>query len=136
MYPQRATTVQAWLEADQHRKAKYKNKVWIAFVDEAGLQPGGPLSTVAGYAQNAFDYHPQKFYVFVNVLPEYQQQGISTALYERIMADLQPFALQIPRADCSHSERRSRQRYARFSAGSLFRVRLLDVLHGLSDQFL
>ena len=38
MYPQRATTVQAWLEADQHRKAKYKNKVWIAFVDEAGLQ--------------------------------------------------------------------------------------------------
>ena len=97
LYPPRPTTVQAQLEADQHRKPEHRHQVWVALLDEADRQP-----TVAGYG--GYDqypgYHAQKFHVFVNVLPDYQRQGFGVALYDQVMAGLQPFTPTTWRADC------------------------------------
>jgi mycothiol synthase len=37
------------------------------------------------------DYHPQKFGVWINVLPDYQRQGIGTALYDTLMMAIAPY---------------------------------------------
>ena len=93
LYPNRPTTVQAWLEGDQQRKPEYKRQVWVALEGERIVGYGG-------YDQDAFDYDPQKFYVFVNVLPDEQRQGIGAALYDQVMADLARFNPNKSRADC------------------------------------
>jgi GNAT superfamily N-acetyltransferase len=53
----------------------------------------------ASYGQSTDDYHPQRFYVNVEVRPEYQRRGIGSALYEQVMEGLQEFDPLVLRAD-------------------------------------
>ena len=43
------------------------------------------------YHQSPFAYHPEKFDVGVYVLPEFQNKGIGTELYEYLLQMLEPF---------------------------------------------
>jgi len=92
VYPNRSMTVQAWVEADKQRKPKYKHHRWVALEDEHVVGFGY-------YSQTFFDYHPRKFTIAIEVLPDYRRRGIGSALYDRIMVGLRPFAPHKLRAD-------------------------------------
>ena len=81
-----------WLnsEADQRhedatREAKCK---WRRFV----VEEGGRIIAFGGYSQSAWMYHPRKFFITVNVHPEWQRRGIGSALFAHVMAALAPHA--------------------------------------------
>jgi GNAT superfamily N-acetyltransferase len=59
----------------------------------------GEVVGFGGYGQSSFDYHPQRFYVNVEVHPEHQRKGIGAALYEQVIDGLQAFDPLVLRAD-------------------------------------
>jgi len=91
-WPERARDPEAWAAADRNRNPKCKYQRWVASVDNCTVG-------FASYGQGLDDYHPQRFYVNVEVRPEYQRQGIGTALYNCVMDGLQAFDPRILRAD-------------------------------------
>jgi mycothiol synthase len=68
--------------ADIHRDARCKHRRWVA-------EDRGVVVAWAEYLQHPEDYHPRKFAVNILVLPEFQKQGIGTALYEYVVAALE-----------------------------------------------
>lgn len=70
-------------ETDTDRQPHIKFGRWVAEVD--GQVVGG-----VEYDQEAGRYHPRRFWVDLYVHPEYQRRGIGTALYQRLLAELQP----------------------------------------------
>jgi GNAT superfamily N-acetyltransferase len=91
-WPERPRTPEGWAEADRQRNPKYKFQRWVAVMDDKVVGFGS-------YGQYSGDYHPQRFYVNVEVSPDYQRRGIGAALYDRIVAELQPFDPRVLRAD-------------------------------------
>ena len=91
-WPERPRDPEAWAAADKNRNPKCKYQRWIASVDG---RPAG----FGAYGQGMDDYHPQRFYVNVEVRPEYQRQGIGAALYNHVLEDLQQFDPRVLRAD-------------------------------------
>ncbi len=80
---------------DEHFDKKYIFKRYVAEVGQR----------VVGYAEyNHMPqmFHPQKFWLYVGVHPNFQRQGIGRALYERIESDLR--ALNAVRAFASARE--------------------------------
>jgi GNAT superfamily N-acetyltransferase len=53
--------------------------------------PSGDVVGIAYYSQNPGTYHPQRFHWEVMVLPNWEQQGIGSALYEAISAIIAPY---------------------------------------------
>lgn len=92
VWPERPRTPEAWAEADRNRNPKHKFQRWVAVID-------GDVVGFGAYGQGGLDYHPQRFYVNVEVSPNYQRQGIGAALYDQIMAELQPFDPRVLRAN-------------------------------------
>lgn len=92
VWPEKPRTPEGWAEADRNRNPKCKRQRWVAAKD-------GNVVGFGSYGQNSFDYHPQRFYVNVEVSPEYQQQGIGAALYDQIMDRLEAFDPRVLRAD-------------------------------------
>ncbi len=92
IYTDRPTVVSSLTDGDKRRDPKCKHHRWVAEQD-------GRVVGFAVYGQSIWEYHPQKFHVGVNVLPEYQKQGIGSALYNTLMAGLQPFNPNKLRAD-------------------------------------
>jgi GNAT superfamily N-acetyltransferase len=92
VWPERPRTPEGWAEVDRNRNPKCKSQRWVAVLE-------GEVVGFGYYAQSSFDYHPQRFYVNVEVSPSHQRQGIGAALYGRIMAGLQPFDPRVLRAD-------------------------------------
>jgi mycothiol synthase len=70
--------------ADKHRDARCKHRRWVA-------EDRGVVVAWAEYLQHPEDYHPRKYAVNILVLPEFQKQGIGTALYEYVVAALETF---------------------------------------------
>ena len=91
-WPERPRTPEAWAEADRRRNPKYRFQRWVA-------ETGGNVVGFGSYGQYSGDYHPQRFYVNVEVSPSYQRQGVGAALYDQILADLQPLDPRVLRAD-------------------------------------
>jgi len=92
VWPESPRTAEAWAEIDRKRNPKCKYQRWIA--REEGRTVG-----FASYWQSMGDYHPQRFYVNVEVRPEYQRRGIGAALYDQVMESLRPFDPCVLRAD-------------------------------------
>jgi len=92
VWPERPRSGEGWAEADRNRSPKCQWRRWVAEVD-------GAVVGFASYSQSVFDYHPQRFYVNVEVLPEYQRRGIGAALYETVMSGLERFDPRVLRAD-------------------------------------
>lgn len=83
VYPDYIETVEELRFSDQNRDPKIK---WARFFAELD---GKPVA-IGGYGQSIDMYHPQKFGVSVSVLPEFEGHGIGKALYEHIVAALEP----------------------------------------------
>jgi GNAT superfamily N-acetyltransferase len=92
VWPEWPHTPEAWAEADRNRNPKCKSRRWIAEVD-------GQVVGFASYGQSADDYHPQRFYVNVEMDPAYQRQGIGAALYDQVLEALQEFEPRVLRAN-------------------------------------
>jgi mycothiol synthase len=92
VWPERPRTPEVWAENDRKRNPKCKYQRWVALED-------GAVVGFGYYGQNIFEYHPQLFYINIEVNPDYQRHGLGAALYDQIMAGLQPFAPRVLRAD-------------------------------------
>ena len=91
-WPERPRTPAGWEQAEQNRNPKLKFQRWVAVEGQDVLGFGQ-------YSQNSDDYHPQRFYINIEVDPPSQRQGIGAALYDQIMAGLQPFDPLVLRAN-------------------------------------
>jgi mycothiol synthase len=92
VWPEAPRTAEGWAEMDRNRNPKCKHQRWVAEKD-------GQVVGYGRYWQSSFDYHPQRFYVNVEVFPDHQRQGVGAALYEQVLAGLQPFDPRVLRAD-------------------------------------
>ncbi len=92
VWPERPRTPEAWAAADRNRSPKCKRQRWVALED-------GAVVGFAAYGQSLDDYHPQRFYLTVEVCPEYQRRGIGSALYQQVWQGLQAFSPRVLRAD-------------------------------------
>jgi GNAT superfamily N-acetyltransferase len=92
VWPERPRTPEAWAVADQNRNPKRKFQRLVAVTDRKVVGFGS-------YVQISRDHHPRRFHINVEVSPNYQRQGIGAALYDRIMAELQPLEPRVLRAD-------------------------------------
>jgi len=92
VWPERPRTPEGWANADRNRNPKCKYQRWVAVKN-------GEILGFGYYGQNIFEYHPQRFNINIEISPDHQRQGIGSALYEQIMAELQAFAPRVLRAD-------------------------------------
>jgi len=91
-WPESPRTPEGWALAENNRNPKCKFQRWVAVIE-------GDVVGHGSYGQNIYEYHPQRFNINIEVYPEYQQRGIGGALYEQVMAELQPFDPRILRAN-------------------------------------
>ncbi|MCJ7624918.1 MAG: GNAT family N-acetyltransferase, partial [Anaerolineaceae bacterium] len=92
VWPERPRTPKGWMEADRNRNIKCKFMRWVA-------AKNGIVIGFGSFSQYIFEYHPQRFNINIEVNPNYQRQGIGSALYDRIITELQPFNPRVLRAD-------------------------------------
>lgn len=69
---------------DKRRDPKFKFQRWVVFEKDRIVGTGS-------YDQSIWFAHPQKFIIWLGVLPEFQRGGIGSALYETILQGLQPY---------------------------------------------
>jgi GNAT superfamily N-acetyltransferase len=91
-FPLRLRTADMFIEGDKSRNPKCRARRWVACQGELVVGFGA-------YDQDISDYHPQRFYIGVFVLPEYQRRGIGAALFEQVLAGLQAFDPRVLRAN-------------------------------------
>jgi GNAT superfamily N-acetyltransferase len=77
------------IEAARHEDARYDGTRLLLrrFVAEAA----GEVAGVAEFHHAPNMYHPQKFWLSVEVHPDQQGRGIGAALYDRLLAELAPY---------------------------------------------
>jgi mycothiol synthase len=92
VWPERPRTPEAWAEADRNRNPRLKYRRLVA-------EKGGAVVGFGSYGQSTLGYHPQRFYVNVEVNADHQRQGVGAALYDQLMAGLQSFDPRVLRAD-------------------------------------
>ncbi|MBN1963445.1 MAG: GNAT family N-acetyltransferase [Anaerolineae bacterium] len=84
IFPDTPAAVEDYEEHDARCGPPYKTGRLLAAVD-------GQVVGMALYAQYAWSYHPQRFYVTVQVMPGWWRRGIGGALYDALLTDLEPF---------------------------------------------
>src|SRR5207249_170059 len=77
---------------DEHRDPKCRFQRWVA-------EDNGEVVAHAEYRQAEWSYHPHRFFVSVAVRPDRQGRGIGTALYDHVVAALEPLEPQRLRAN-------------------------------------
>ncbi|MBL8096861.1 MAG: GNAT family N-acetyltransferase [Anaerolineales bacterium] len=92
VWPERPRTAEGWAAADRNRNPKCLHSRWVAEQD-------GVVVGFSSYGQSSVDYHPQRFYVNVEVAPAWQRHGIGAALYDQVMTALLPYDPRVLRAD-------------------------------------
>lgn len=92
---------------DDYRKhdPKYLSQSYVAEID-------GRLIGVGEYDQSVASYHPQRFLVTFYVNPEFHGQGIGKALYEKVLASLQPHKPISARVQVRESSQRALRFFA------------------------
>ena len=74
-------TAEQWQHEDAQRPAHCQHARWVAEIDRQ-------VVGMSEYDQLAGRYHPDKYWLRVEVLPAYQKRGIGAALYETMMSAL------------------------------------------------
>lgn len=113
VWPEQPPTADGWAEADRRRNPKCLWRRWVA-------EREGAVVGFGQYWQSSFDYHPNRFYVNVEVRPADQRQGIGNALFETVLAALEPLQPKVLRANA----------FMNLPAGYRFLVR-----HGFREVF-
>jgi mycothiol synthase len=90
-YPDYPTTPDELRIDDQQREKRCRRERWVGEV-------GGRVVGFGGFDQPATMYHPRRFSLVLNVLPDFQRCGIGSALYDRVAAELRQFDLLSLRA--------------------------------------
>lgn len=84
-FPDYPTSVETLRFGDDHRDPHCRQRRFLA-------EAAGAIVGVGSYDQWAGMYHPRKFAIDVTVPPQWQGRGIGTALYDQVMAALEPFS--------------------------------------------
>ena len=84
IYPERPITAEEYMEFDRNRNKKCKHRRWMASIDDQIVGSGL-------YTQEIWQYHPEKFHMWIMVKPEYQNMGIGSKLFEQIFEVLEEF---------------------------------------------
>jgi mycothiol synthase len=92
IWPESPADVQVWVNADKNRSPKCKHERFVAEED-------GKVVAAASYGNRLDDYHPQKFYINIEVRAPYRRQGIGAALYNRLIEGMAPYHPTILRTD-------------------------------------
>ena len=91
LWPEFPTTAEEIAHRDQKRDEDMKDPdkpiQWKRFV----WAEDGRVLASAAYEQSPWIYHPRKFEFWIMVHPEAFRRGIGSALYEHLMAELEPF---------------------------------------------
>lgn len=82
-YPEYPGTEDEWRHDDATRPAHHRYRRWVAAVD-------GELVGYGSHYQFEGMFHPRRFGVSVVVRPDYQGRGIGAALFDTILAGLEP----------------------------------------------
>lgn len=83
-YPDYPTTPDELRLEDRQREKRCRRERWLGEV-------GGRVVGFGGFDQPATMYHPRRFSLMLNVLPDFQRRGIGSALYDRVAAELLQF---------------------------------------------
>ena len=81
---------------DQVRDPKIKMNRFLA-------EQGGETVGLALYSQASSLYHPQKFFLRIQVHPTHRRQGIGSRLYDHLMEALEPFNPILLRGDAKEN---------------------------------
>lgn len=90
-YPDEPVAQDDYIKGDkEHHQPKYHFNRWLVEADNQIVAWGD-------YCQYPREYHPNKFQLNINVLPDYQRQGIGTHLYQTIRDDIAQYNPQVLR---------------------------------------
>ena len=92
VWPAASPDPEVWKHNDLNRSPKCNFQRWVAEED-------GQVVAHASCDNRLDDYHPQKFYVNIEVLEACRMRGIGAALYDRLMETLEPFHPTVLRTD-------------------------------------
>jgi len=93
-----AFSVEQWRHNDDTAGPGVKWRRWV-------VEDGDAIVAYGGYSQSAWIHHPRKFGVAVNVHPDHREQGIGTALYDRVTEALGDFDPVLLRSFVRESEK-------------------------------
>ncbi len=83
MFPDHAGSPREMQFNDEHRDPKVLWRRWV-------WEEQGRVVARSDFSQDAYSYHPQKFWVQVEVHPDFQRRGIGSALWEKVQRELEP----------------------------------------------
>jgi GNAT superfamily N-acetyltransferase len=89
VYVEYPETADEWRFQDEHRDPKCRFQRYVGELD-------GRTVATAAYGNSAHMFHPQKFWVDVTVDPDFQRQGVGSAMYrklEEVLAEFSPIKL-------------------------------------------
>ena len=84
LYPESSTSAEEIADGDRRRDPRHKVQRWIACEQ-------GQVVGAGSYSQSIWFDHPQKFMLWIGVLPAYQQHGIGSTLYDAVIDGLKPY---------------------------------------------
>jgi GNAT superfamily N-acetyltransferase len=84
VHPDYPETAEQWRWQDENRDPKCR---WARVLAERD----GAVVAFGSYGQSSGMYHPRKFHVDVQVLPEHRRAGVGAALYDAVVDALAPF---------------------------------------------
>jgi GNAT superfamily N-acetyltransferase len=95
LFPDHAGSASEMRFSDEHRDPKIVWRRWVWWED-------GHIVARADFSQMSHSYDPQKFWVMVDVHPDFQRRGIGSALWEHLQQELasyDPIKLQAGTAE-------------------------------------
>jgi predicted N-acetyltransferase YhbS len=81
VFPDYAESAEERRRSDSLREPQHRLRRWVC-------TEGGKLVATGEYRQDAWGYHPHKFFVEVVVAPGTRRRGLGTALYDTVVAAL------------------------------------------------
>ena len=85
VWPEVPDTVADWRRRDKHRVQEHFYASYLIRDEESQQYVG-----TGAIMHTTWTFHPQRFFIFVNVLPAFQGKGIGKQVYDYLMAQLAP----------------------------------------------